>query len=101
MKILIIGNQDAVMGFDLVGVHGRVVSTEADLQQVLDDALADAETGIVMITEDVAHLARRRIDTLKVRSTQPIVVEIPGPTGPDPDRPSLSEVIRRTTGVRV
>jgi vacuolar-type H+-ATPase subunit F/Vma7 len=101
MKILIIGNQDAVMGFDLVGVHGRVVSAEADLHQVLDDALADAETGIVMITEDVARLARRRIDTLKVRSTQPIVVEIPGPEGPDPDRPSLSEVIRRTTGVRL
>jgi V/A-type H+-transporting ATPase subunit F len=101
MKILIIGNQDAVMGFELVGVHGRVASTEAGVHQALDEALADPDTGIVMITEDVARWARQRIDRLKVRSTQPVVLEIPGPEGPDPQRPSLDEVIRRTTGVKV
>jgi vacuolar-type H+-ATPase subunit F/Vma7 len=43
----------------------------------------------------------QRIDYLAAHSTIPLVVEIPGPGGPREDRLSLSEVIRRTTGVRI
>ena len=101
MKLLVIGSQDAVLGFDLVGVRGRIVTTAKELNQALDAALADKEVGIVLVTEDVADLARQRVDMLRVRSTVPLVVEIPGPEGPRPDRPPLSEVIRRTIGVRI
>ena len=101
MKLLVIGSQDAVLGFDLVGVRGRIVTTAEELNQALDAALADKEVGIVLVTEDVADLARQRVDMLRVRSTVPLVVEIPGPGGPHPDRPPLSEVIRRTIGVKI
>jgi len=101
MKLLVIGNPDAVRGFALAGVRGQIATTAEELNHALDAALSDAETGIVLVTEDVADLARRRVDMLRVRSTVPLVVEIPGPEGPRPDRPSLSEVIRRTIGVRI
>ena len=101
MKLLVIGSQDAVWGFALAGVRGQIVTTMEELNHALDEALADKEIGIVLVTEDVANLARQRVDMLMVRSTIPLVVEIPGPEGPRPDRPSLSEVIRRTIGVRV
>ncbi len=101
MKLLILGNQDAVWGLALAGVHGQIVTTGEELQRALDQALADESIGVVLITEDVADLARQRVDTLKVRSTIPLVVEIPGPGGPSPDRPPLSEMIRRTIGVKI
>jgi vacuolar-type H+-ATPase subunit F/Vma7 len=101
MKLLIIGNQDAVWGFGLAGVRGQIVKTEKDLHRVLDAAIADEELGIVLVTEDAADLARQRMDTLKTHSTVPLVVEIPGPEGPSPDQPPLSEVIRRTIGVKI
>ncbi len=101
MKLLVIGNQDAVRGFALAGVRGQIVATAKELNRALDVALANGEIGIVLVTEDVADLARRRVDTLMVRSAIPLVVEIPGPEGPRPDRPPLSEVIRRTIGVRI
>jgi len=101
MKLMVIGNQDAVWGFALAGVRGRVVTTAEELNRALDAALADKEVGIVLVTEDAANLARQRVDTAMVRSTVPLVVEIPGPAGPRPDRPPLSEVIRRTIGVRI
>ena len=44
---------------------------------------------------------RQRVDTLKIRSTRPLVIEIPGPAGPNPDQPTLSEIIRRTIGVKI
>ncbi len=101
MKLLVIGNQDAVRGFALAGVRGQIVTTAGELNHALDAALADEEVGIVLVTEDVADMARQRVDTLRVHSTVPLVVEIPGPEGPRPDRPPLSEVIRRTIGVRI
>jgi len=101
MKLLVIGSQDAVWGFSLAGVRGQIVATADELNQALDVALKDQELGIVLVTEDVADLDRRRVDEAMVRSTIPLVVEIPGAEGARPDRPSLSEVIRRTIGVRI
>ena len=101
MKLYVLGNQDAVWGFALTGVHGQVVSTSAELHQALNAVLDDKEVGIVLVTEDVADLARQRVDELVIRSRVPIVVEIPGPEGTSPERPSLSELIRRTIGIRV
>jgi V/A-type H+-transporting ATPase subunit F len=101
MKLLVVGNQDAVRGFALAGVRGQIATTADELNSALDAALADDEIGIVLVTEDVANLARQRLDTLITRSTTTLVVEIPGPGGPSPDRPPLSEVIRRTIGVKI
>jgi len=99
--LLVIGNQDAVWGFALAGVRGQIATTAEELNRALDSALADKEVGIVLVTEDVADLDRQRVDALRVRSAIPLVVEIPGPGGPRPGRPSLSEVVRRTIGVRI
>ena len=99
--MLVIGSEDAVWGFALAGVRGQVVRTRDEMNQALDAALADEKVDILLVTDDVAELARERVDTLKTRSTAPLVVEIPGPAGPSADRPPLSEVIRRTIGVRI
>ena len=101
MKLYVLGNQDAVWGFALTGVHGQVVSTSVELHQALNAVLDDKEVGIVLVTEDVADLARQRVDELVIHRRVPIVVEIPGPEGTSPERPSLSELIRRTIGIRV
>lgn len=101
MKLLVIGNQDAVWGFALTGIHGQVATTAADLRQALDAALADAEVGIILLTEDAADLDRQRVEKLMLRTSTPLIVELPGPQGPNPDRPSLNDVIRRTIGVKI
>ena len=99
--MLVIGSEDAVWGFALAGVRGQVVKTREELLHALDTAIADEKVDILLVTDDVAELARERVDTLKTRSTTTLVVEIPGPAGPSPDRPTLSEVIRRTIGVKI
>jgi V/A-type H+-transporting ATPase subunit F len=101
MKPLVIGTLDAILGFGLVGVHGWAVNTAQEVHQALDEALEDPEAGIILVTEDVAELVSSRMDQLMLRSTVPLVVQIPGPQGPRPDRASLSEVIRRAIGVKL
>lgn len=101
MKLTIIGHPDAVRGFALAGVHGTIAVTAERVNQALDIALNDKSIGIILVTEEAASLSRQRVDRLTAHSTVPLVVEIPGPGGPQPDRPSFSEIIRRTTGVRI
>jgi V/A-type H+-transporting ATPase subunit F len=101
MKVFIIGNPEAVLGFSLVGVHGKAVTSAEEVTEALDQALSNAENGIVLITEDVARLVQGRMDQLKLRSTVPLVVEIPGPQGVAAGQPSLNEIVMRAIGVRL
>ena len=101
MKVLVIGHPEAVQGFALVGVQGQEAVSMEEVNQALDQALSASDIGIILVTEDVSALIEDRMDQLKLRSTVPLVVEIPGPEGPSPDRPPLSEVIRRTIGVKI
>jgi len=101
MKVLVIGHQEAVLGFALVGVHGQAVTTAEEVNRALDEALSAPDVGIVLVTQDVADLIQPRMDQLKLRSTVPLVVEIPGPKGEEAGRPSLSQVIQRAIGVKV
>ena len=100
MRKLVIGTVEAVLGFSLVGVHGKVAGSSEEVNQALDEAMRDPQVGIVLVTEDVAKLTPARMDQLRMRSTVPLVVEIPGPQGPSPDQLSLSEVVRRAVGVK-
>ena len=100
MKVLVVGNEEAVLGFSLVGVHGQAARTDAEANKALDEALKDTEVGIVLVTADVVRLIPARVSQLKMRSSGPLVVEIPGPEGQGPDEPSLREVIQRAVGVK-
>jgi V/A-type H+-transporting ATPase subunit F len=101
MKVFVIGNQEAVLGFSLVGVYGKAVTSAPEVNEALDEALSNAENGIVLVTEDVAALVQARMNQLKLRSTVPLVVEIPGPQGVASDQPTLNEIVLRAIGVKL
>lgn len=101
MKVLVIGHPEAVLGFSLVGVQGKAASTAEEANQALDSALATEGVGIVLVTQDVSKLIEARMDLLKLHSTVPLVVEIPGPQGVSADQPSLSDVVLRAIGVKI
>jgi V/A-type H+-transporting ATPase subunit F len=101
MKVLVIGHPEAVLGFSLAGVQGRSASTVDEVNMALDDAFASKETGIILITQDVASLIQSRMDHLKLHSTIPLVVEIPSPAGVPEDQPSLGDLVLRAIGIKL
>ena len=101
MKVLVIGHPDAVLGFSLAGVHGQAVTNAAEVHQALDAAFASQDTGIILVTQDVARLIQARMEDLKLHSTVPLVVEIPSPEGVSPGAPTLSEVVLRAIGIKL
>lgn len=101
MKVLVIGHPEAVQGFALVGVQGQIATSAEEVNHALDQALSASDVGIILVTEDVSALIEARMDQLKLRSTVPLVVEIPGPEGTLPERPSLNTIIERSIGVKI
>ncbi len=89
MKVLVVGHPEAVLGFSLAGVDGRAVQNAEQANHALDEALAAKDVGIVLVTKDVARMMQPRMDDLKLHSTVPLIVEIPGPEGVSPDEPAL------------
>jgi len=101
MKVLVIGHPEAVLGFSLAGLHGQAATTMDEVNQSLDSALANPEIGIVLVTSEAAKLIESRMDQLKLRSSVPLVVEIPGPGGLPADQPTLNDLVFRAIGVKM
>ncbi|HEY3345604.1 MAG TPA: V-type ATP synthase subunit F [Anaerolineaceae bacterium] len=101
MKVQVIGNPEAVLGFSLAGVNGQAAITADEVNRALDDALSANDIGIILVTQDASALIETRMEQLRLRSTVPLVVEIPGPEGVRPDQPSLGEVVLRAIGIKI
>jgi V/A-type H+-transporting ATPase subunit F len=101
MKVLVIGHPEAVLGFSLAGVSGRVATTAEELNLALDEVQASKDVGIVLVTQDVAQLIPARMEHLKLRSTIPLVVEIPAQGGVPEGQQSLGEIVLRAIGIKL
>ena len=62
MKYYVIGDEDAVLGFGMVGVRGRRARNASEAAEAFREALSDREIGIILITERIAELIRPQVD---------------------------------------
>ncbi len=96
-----IGGDDAVLGFGMVGVEGRVAENADEAQSALQEALNDRQVGIVIITEPVAELIRPQVDRYVFSQSFPLIVEIPDRQGPLAGRPTLREMVNQAIGINL
>lgn len=101
MRYHVIGDEDTVLGFGLVGVPGSVVTGQDEAMSAFRAAIADRETGIVVITEPVAAHIRELVDTYLLTEDFPLILEIPDRNGHDESRPGLREVVNQAIGISV
>jgi V/A-type H+-transporting ATPase subunit F len=101
MKYFLIGGEDAVLGFGMVGVEGRVADSGEQAEQALEEALGDSEVGIIIITEPAADLIRSRVNEYVFSRSFPLIVEVPDRGGRSEDRPGLKEMVNRAIGISV
>ncbi|MDR1894667.1 MAG: V-type ATP synthase subunit F [Spirochaetales bacterium] len=78
MKYFVLGDEDAVLGFELAGVSGARAATAEEAEEAFRKALLEGDTGILIITEEVADLIRHVVDRHLFSENFPLIVEIPG-----------------------
>jgi len=97
----IIGEEDAVLGFGMVGVPGRSVATAEQAEDAVKAALADGDVGVIIITERIAELIRPMVDRFLFTGRFPLIVEIPDRSGPMEGKLGIREMVNAAIGVRL
>jgi V/A-type H+-transporting ATPase subunit F len=101
MKYYVIGDEDTVLGFGMVGVRGKMVSGPQEAERAFRSALENKEIGIVIITERAAEFIRPAIDRFLFTENFPLIVEIPDRMGPVSGRPSIREMVNTAIGIKL
>ncbi|HTR36809.1 MAG TPA: V-type ATP synthase subunit F [Bryobacteraceae bacterium] len=95
-KIVVIGDEDAVFGLGLIGFQGITVTSLDEAREAIETALADPETGLILLTENWSEARNEAMD----ESGAP-VVEIPSPKPPENPSMALETRIERALGVHL
>ena len=100
MGFYVIGDEDTVRGFLFAGVEGKVARDGDQAREALDEALEGAEESVIIITEKLATAVRDRIQEVRFGEELPLIVEVPGPEGPQEETPALVDMIRDAVGIK-
>lgn len=101
MKYSIIGDEDTVLGFGMVGVSGKVVENADEAERAFQALLKDKETSIIIITERIADMIRSTVDKYLFTVSFPLIVEIPDRNGTKPGRPGIKEMVNAAIGLKL
>ncbi|MBA7470799.1 V-type ATP synthase subunit F [subsurface metagenome] len=101
MRYFIIGDEDAVLGFGLVGVEGKAVRNVEQAQEAFTTVLDQSDIGIIIITERVADLIRPQVDRFIFTRNFPLIVEIPDRLGPLEGKPGIREMVNQAIGIKL
>ena len=100
MKYFIIGDENTVLGFGMVGVQGRTVQNRDQADAAFRIALEDNDVGIIIITERVAELIRPQVDRYIFSKQFPLIVEIPDRLGKIEGKPGIREMVNEAIGIK-
>ena len=101
MSFFVIGDQDTVLGFNLVGIPGVTVARPEEVREAFREAVANRLGKILLITERLAREVEGAVIRQRALMKPPFVVEIPDRNGPMPTRKTIPEMIREAIGIRI
>ncbi|MEI8315795.1 MAG: V-type ATP synthase subunit F [Verrucomicrobiota bacterium] len=101
MKFYCIADEDTVRGLRLAGVAGQVVTSPEEAIVAFNAAVAVRANGIIILTQNVMAGIRAQIEAHRLEREQPLIVEIPGPTGPLAGHQSLRQIAQAAVGISV
>ena len=99
MEYFVIGDEDTVLGFSLVGVSGIACSGPDEVRAAWAKATEDKEHGVIIITDDCAAAIRETVDRYLFTMSFPLVVEIPSRKGSSSS--DLRELVNEAIGVSI
>ncbi len=102
MKLFLISdNVDTLVGMRLAGVKGVVVHEREEVLNALKAAADDGETGIIVITEKLSQLVGEELNAMKLKSSLPLIVEIPDRHGSRKGEDRITRYIRDAIGLEI
>jgi V/A-type H+-transporting ATPase subunit F len=99
MGFYCIADEDTVRGLRLAGVPGETAADALQAAAALARAAARSDCAVILLGEDAAAAIRARVDAFRLERERPLILEVPGPRGPRPDRRGLRRIAQEAVGV--
>lgn len=101
MLFYCLGDEETVRGFRLAGVDGQTVTSADETERALCALRARGDCGVLIITQRVSLTVAEAMRTLRLAAGPPLVVEVPGPQGPEAGHRSLQQLMQEAVGIHV
>ena len=102
MKMFLISdNVDTLTGMRLAGVEGCIVHERAELRKALEDAIANKENGIILLTEKFGREFPDIIDDVRLNRRLPLLIEIPDRHGTSRKPDFITSYVSEAIGIKL
>jgi V/A-type H+-transporting ATPase subunit F len=101
MNYYIIGDEDAVLGFAMIGVDGTAVSKPEEAEAVFSKAVSDNSIGIIIITHSAASMMREKVSRYVFTHRFPLIVEISDRKHRKESGKPLRELVNEAIGIKL
>ncbi len=101
MKGYVIGDEDLVLGFQLLGIRGTVVSNEKEFPEILRRIAEEKDVKIIFIGEDLSTRFQDEIDSLRSKKQDILIVEVPERGKAGGGIPTAQKLLQKILKIRV
>ena len=99
-SILISDNKDTIVGLRLANIDGVLVTSDEEINSRFEEAVADENIGIIIITENVFEVLKDKVLELKRVGNKQLIVTIPGREGLK-DKNFIMRYIKESIGIKI
>ena len=96
----VIGDNDLITGFRLVGVEGAEVASVDEARRALISALGRNDVAVILVSQEFSLQLRSEIDKARSERVTPLIVEVPSRKGPVGET-KMSDLVSKTLGIRI
>ncbi len=102
MKMFLISdNTDTLTGMRLSGVEGVIVHERAELKEALQQAIANREIGIILLTEKFGREFPEIVDEVRLHHMTPLIIEIPDRHGTGRKKDFITSYVNEAIGLKL
>lgn len=103
MTFFVLGDEDVILGFQFIGIKGKVIENNEDALLEFDNTVNGSygNIGVLLITEKVSSMIEEKLMNWQLSGNYPLIVEIPDMEGHLPGKKSMLDSIREAIGIQV
>ncbi|SHE48339.1 V/A-type H+-transporting ATPase subunit F [Atopostipes suicloacalis DSM 15692] len=98
---VITDNISTLVGMQLAGVEGELISKATSFNTIFDKVTKDEEIGILMIAPKLIEQNQKKVDEFRFNQAVPLIVEIPGSDEYASNRNKIAETIQKAVNISV
>lgn len=103
MTFFVLGDEDVILGFQFIGIEGKIVETDEDALREFKNVTSGVygSIGVILVTEKVTMMIEETIMEWQLSGGYPLIVEVPDLDGHLEGKKTMLESIREAIGLAV